>query len=85
MSSSRRRHRHRHRAAECACFVVTTAREEGVEFAIHRTRVGTVIFAYAPRVGAAKRGHAREGSFRRAIHRDLTAVELLAAAPRGRA
>jgi hypothetical protein len=49
MRRHRNRNHHHHCAAERACFVVSTAREKGIEFAIHRTRGGPVIFAYAPR------------------------------------
>ena len=74
-----------HRAGERAAFFVSTARRESVQFAIHRIpKARPWVLAHAPTARTARRRRSCERLFRRAIRRDLDAIELVAAAPRGR-
>jgi hypothetical protein len=73
------------RAVERARFIANPAIESGVHIAIIGDPRDACVFAWAPTAPTLKRQLLCERSFKRAVYRNIGAVTLYAAKPRGRA
>jgi hypothetical protein len=69
-----------------ACFVIDTAREEGVHLAVHQTPRGPVVFSWAPGAPSVELQLECERSFKRAVAWNLREIRRIGGdEPTGRA